>query len=315
MAAGHGDFVSFERSLGAPASGIGAKTIEKIKKYIDENNLYLKDVANTEEISDLISLRMKLLLDEYFQKITKIRTAAKNSVKDAIEAAIGVTGIRDSLDDGSFQNEERLENLKELLSVAEEYSRVRKEFLLTDFLEEIALISDVDNYQEEAEGVTLMTVHTSKGLEFKVVFLVGLEENIFPHARSQLEPMSLEEERRLFYVALTRAREKLYLIYSSRRLYFGSIQNNLPSRFIAEIPPPLLTYLNISGIKVKNLEIKENNVNLQGEFLPGDMIEHEHFGRGTVKKINEDELTVVFPEEGEKVISIYYAPIKKVKSV
>lgn len=309
LASGAGDWISFERSFSAVPSGIGSKTVAVLREYADAQKITIVGMQNI-NLGEVLSSRATHLLSDHFLKIKKIKNAANISVKKAIETAISVSGLKEYLDDGSFQNEERLENLKELLTVAEEYERLKNGLTLTDFLEEVALISDIDNYQEDAEGVTLMTVHTSKGLEYKVVFLVGLEENIFPHSRSQFDPTELEEERRLFYVALTRAKEMLYLVHSTSRLYFGSIQTNLPSRFLAEIPEPLLNLINTSGVPSKKVEIPEEQI--PGGISVGDKIEHEHYGIGLVKATNDDEITVSFEGNEDKIFSIYYAPIKKV---
>jgi DNA helicase-2/ATP-dependent DNA helicase PcrA len=200
--------------------------------------------------------------------------------------------------------------MSELLSVAEEYERIKPGLSLSDFLEEVALIADIDNYQENAEGVTLMTLHTSKGLEYPVVFIVGMEENIFPHSRSIFEPAELEEERRLLYVGLTRAMELCYLLYCRSRLYFGNIQLNTPSRFLAEIPEALSHNIGGESQKAPDVEILEERI--PGVIQVGDKIEHENFGFGMVKTVNDDELTVNFDKYGLKIISLYYAPIKKV---
>jgi len=166
-----------------------------------------------------------------------------------------------------------------------------------------------DKYEETTEAVTLMTLHTAKGLEFKTVFIVGLEENIFPHSRSMFDQSELEEERRLFYVGITRAKENLYLLYATSRLYFGNIQSNQPSRFLAEIPPALTSFTGVGAPKEPE-ELPEEMI--PGGYAVGDLIMHESFGQGKVTAVFDDELTIYFPSEGEKVVSVYYAPIKKV---
>jgi DNA helicase II / ATP-dependent DNA helicase PcrA len=308
VASGASDWVSFARSLTTPPSGIGEVSINKIRDFGEAENLKISGFRNM-NLGQVVSPRTASLLSDYFQKITKIERAAENSLKDAIEMAINVSGYKTYLSDGSFQNEERIENLSELLSVADEYEKVKGKITLADFLEEVALISDLDNYKEQADGITLMTLHTAKGLEFKTVFIVGLEENIFPHSRSLFDPPALEEERRLFYVGITRARETLYLLYATSRLYFGNIQSNQPSRFLAEIPPALTSYVGVGSPKT---EEKLSDNMMPGEYAVGDLIVHESFGQGKVVAVFDDELTIYFPTEGEKIVSIYYAPIKKV---
>lgn len=305
IASGASDWVSFERSLLSPPSGIGATSIGKIKDICDQHQIKLTQIKDKEELFSGLQKRTWGLLVQYFEKVSEIAEASEKSLKDGIRAAMRVSGIREYLSDGSFENEDRLENLNELLSVAEEYETLKGKLNLCDFLEEVALISDLDNYQEENEGVTLMTLHTSKGLEYKIVFIVGVEENIFPHSRSLLDLSEMEEERRLFYVGLTRARESLYLVFSRSRLFFGSIQTNAPSRFLSEIPETLLNFPKESGISETVIEEQ-----LPGQYKVGDQVQHQNFGKGTVKAVCDDELTIEFPE-GEKLVSVYYAPIKK----
>lgn len=309
VASGASDWISFARSLTSPPSGIGVRSIEKVKAGVEDRGLKIGELL-TLDLEKVVGARTASLFEEYFKKIKEIEKSSEKSLKEGIRKAIEVSGQKEFLSDGTFQNEERLENLKELLSVAEEYERLKPNLTLPDFLEEVALISDIDNYQEDTEGVTLMTLHTAKGLEYPVVFIVGLEENIFPHSRSLFEPAELEEERRLFYVGLTRAMERCYLVYSRSRLYFGSISTNSPSRFITEIPESLLNYYGKEGEQRDVQSVPEERI--PGEIKQGDKIEHEHFGLGTVKSVNDDELTVSFDNYGIKIISLYYAPIKKV---
>lgn len=307
IASGANDWISFERSLSNPPSGVGKTSISKLHAHAEAENLKIIDFINI-ELGTLVPAKAANSLNKYFSHIQKIAEAGEESVSKAIEVAISYSGIKEYLADGTFQNEERLENLKEMLSVSAEYEKLKGKMTLSEFLEEVALISDVDNYQENKDGITLMTLHTSKGLEFDTVFIVGMEENIFPHSRSIFEPQELEEERRLFYVGLTRAMKSCYLLYCRSRLYFGTIQTNQPSRFLTEIPESLLNYIN-KGETVKQKEVIEERI--PGAIQKGDRVEHESFGKGEVVRVNEDELTVVFDNSGEKVISLYYAPIKK----
>lgn len=311
IASGANDWISFERSLTSVRTGIGARSIEKMKEYAEGSKVKIKDLAGC-DLSTILTGRAAEILEKHFKKIEKIAAAADKSLKEGIAKAIDLSGQKEHLADGSWENEERLENLRELLSVAEEYERLKPELTLSGFLEEVALISDIDNYQEEKEGVTLMTLHTSKGLEYPAVFVIGLEENIFPHSRSLYEPDELEEERRLFYVGLTRAKRVCYLVYCRSRLFFGNIQSNSPSRFLAEIPENLLAIYGTSEEKEKKEEKEVPKERIPGQIQPGDKIEHENFGFGVVKSVNEDELTVSFDKYGLKIISLYYAPIKKV---
>jgi DNA helicase-2/ATP-dependent DNA helicase PcrA len=308
VASGANDFIAFERSLMAPPSGIGKLTLVKVKEICDTNNLRISKLGNL-NLGELLGPRAAAALGDYLGKIQKISVKAKESLSAGVELAIKTSGLIEHLSDGTFENEERIENLRELLSVVKELEAVKDDLTLESFLEEVALISDLDNYSDSDEGATLMTLHTSKGLEYKVVFIVGLEENIFPHSRSLFDPCELEEERRLFYVGMTRAKELLYLIHARRRLYFGGIQNNQPSRFIAEIPAHLLNFGNVPSDKII-ADIPEER--LPGAFRVGDRVEHEFFGKGLVLAVNDDEITADFNVYGKKVVSTEYAPIRKI---
>lgn len=308
MASGANDFIAFERSLTTPPSGIGKLSIAKIKELCDKENVKISQLANS-NLSNILGPRAAVGLNDYFAKIQKIGVKARESLSAGVELAIKTSGLIEHLSDGTFENEERVENLRELLSVVKELEAVKEDLTLETFLEEVALISDLDNYDESDEGATLMTLHTSKGLEYKVVFIVGLEENIFPHSRSLFEPAELEEERRLFYVGMTRAKELLYLIHARRRLYFGGIQTNQPSRFITEIPNNLIHFANTQS----EMPVREvDDSKIPGAFQVGDEVEHEFFGKGTVLAVDDDEITADFNVYGKKVVSTEYAPIRKV---
>ncbi len=309
ICSGVNDWVSFTRSIQNPNSGIGQLSLNKIKKYCDENDIKINGILDS-NIKNILMTRTYESLSTYFEKIYEIKQKFNESLSEGIKATIQISGLKGYYTDDSYGAEERVENLNELLSVAREYEVLKGEITLTDYLEEVSLIADIDNYNTDAEGITLMTLHTSKGLEYPVVFIVGLEENIFPHSRSNLDPSELEEERRLFYVGMTRAKKEVYLTYARSRLFFGSISSNMPSRFLSDIPPQLLNFINTDSDLDNKDEILEERI--PGAINIGDKVEHENFGVGEVRKVYDDELTIYFPGYGKKVLSTYYAPIKKV---
>ena len=181
------------------------------------------------------------------------------------------------------------------------------------------MVSDTDEIDEQAEAVTLMTVHSAKGLEYKVVFIVGLEENIFPHSRSLFEPAELEEERRLCYVGITRAKEKLYLTFAQARELYGSMQTNPPSRFIEDIPTDLLDFRNNGSVSLLGGSSREEEAEYVDEdyeteeVQEGDRVIHTKFGEGVVKKISGNILQVSFTQVGTKSLMKEYAPLRKVE--
>jgi DNA helicase-2/ATP-dependent DNA helicase PcrA len=243
----------------------------------------------------------------------------KLSVTDFIQKVYVESGYERMLLDGTEEGEIRHENIKELLSVSRKYDEYDKEEGLSLFLEEVALVADTDNIDQATEVVHLMTMHSAKGLEFRYVFIIGLEEGIIPHSRSMLSPNEMEEERRLMYVGITRAREKVYLLFTEERTIFGSTQVNPPSRFLDDIPEELVeshnlknTILNESGfISARSEELKSSPI---GEkiFKDGDRIRHKVFGDGMIVASQGDILTIAFSGVGLKKLSASIAPLKKI---
>ncbi len=217
------------------------------------------------------------------------------------------------LDDGTPQGEARQENVRELLSVAQEYS----EEGLAGFLEEVALVSDLDGADFENDAVTLMTLHSAKGLEFPVVFMAGMEESIFPHSRALYDQNEMEEERRLCYVGMTRARQELYMLYASSRMLYGGVQHNPPSRFLSEIDTAAPTapsgdlnqgYGLLQGPSKTSLTEEPRYV---PELNEGDGVRHKLFGNGTVMEIEGDMAVVYFKGKGARKLNIGFAPLEK----
>jgi DNA helicase-2/ATP-dependent DNA helicase PcrA len=248
-----------------------------------------------------------------------------------LEFVIAQSGYEKGLLDGTAEGLTRQENLRELLTVAQKYDSQGGAAGLELFLEEVALSSDTDNIGKDAEAIHLMTLHSAKGLEFRFVFIAGLEEGLFPHSRSFLSEEEMEEERRLMYVGITRAKEKVYLLFTRERNIFGSSQANPPSRFLDDIPQHLIDICqrdpaekNPKGIldkisrfsyapsrkkrpKIILPERKPNQLSLKD----GDRIVHEKFGPGLIIASTGDTLTVAFSKLGLKKISASIAPIKK----
>lgn len=212
------DQISLERVINVPARGIGSKTFLK----------YLQDLSN-------LNSEIPPKIQQFLEMVEEIRKK-KVEVADLIEIIAEKTGYKDYLLDGTPEGEARWENVLELKSVAAYNDALGLENPLEAFLEKMALYQDTDNYDAGANVVTLMTLHSAKGLEFPVVFIIGFEEGLLPHSKSIDEDSDVEEERRLCYVGITRAKQKLYLLYASERIYFGNPVANSPSRFLAEIP-------------------------------------------------------------------------------
>ena len=307
------DSIALKRIINVPKRGIGNVTIEKLSSYASENDMTfydaLKDVGNT-------GIKTKKI-DDFVNLIEDLRNFT-GSVSELIKQVLEVTKYEDDIDGDPIEQATRLENIGELISKAVEFENNFKgreeEATLSAFLEEVALVADIDSHDENAGYVSLMTVHSSKGLEFGTVFVIGFEEGIFPSLREHVDPKELEEERRLCYVAITRAIDTLYMTSANQRLTNGRILYNSPSRFLKEIPRELMesnapkqktttTTSEKRGIS-QYAEIKIFNDHLNKEsigksyktpmpapkdvvldFVVGDTVNQEKYGQGIVKEI------------------------------
>ena len=248
-------------------------------------------------------------------------TEKTEKLSDLIEEVIKIVKYEEMLEKkyglGSEESISRCNNIRELISVARKYDTVKPGDALTLFLEEVALISDLDNEKriEKEEQVTFMTIHSSKGLEFPIVFIVGAEENIFPSSKSLSNAENLEEERRLMYVGMTRAEKKLYITCAKSRMLYGDIQYNSPSRFIAEIPADICdgNYFAMSNLGHKF--VKEEIKIISHDFKLGDVILHKKFNYGKIINIEGDILTILFKEVGEKRMVASIAPLEKIEEL
>lgn len=313
------DELSLARIINVPRRGIGKVSLGKLIKFAREKGVDLvKALTMTAEIPGLTAgMRGKAkALGELLQHLAIL--SEQLTVTELVRTTLEQTGYRQELiTENTVEARTRLENLDEFLSVTGEFDQPESDRGLPDFLAEIALFTDVDSYREDNDQVVLMTLHSAKGLEFPVVFLIGLEEGVFPHYRSLTEPGELEEERRLCYVGITRAREQAYLTYCRRRTLYGVTRYNPPSRFLGEIPPHLLddisrpeqpgTGQNMSGGR---------NAGVSTPFTLGDKVRHGKWGPGVIVGVQgegaEVRLTVAFPEMGIKTVLACYAPLEKI---
>ena len=233
------------------------------------------------------------------------------SLSELVSYVIDVSGLKKELEEEkTLESEVRLENLEEFKSIAYSFEKEKGVISLSDFLMELSLVSDVEEYKNLDNAVTLMTVHSAKGLEFDCIYLIGMEEGIFPHNNSLCSSKEIEEERRLCYVALTRAKKKLYLVNSKRRLYFGCENYNPVSRFINEIDDKYLEKdNNEETIKIKNVDMVDNSI----EYKVGDKIIHDTFKQGIIIGVDKSILTIAFPHPiGIKKLLKGHKSIKKV---
>ncbi|MCS1351995.1 DNA helicase PcrA [Mechercharimyces sp. CAU 1602] len=325
------DDISLNRVINVPRRGIGQGTMEKITIYAQKQGLSLfQALKRAEEIG--LTARFQSAIHSFVSLISQLHATAEYlSAVELIEEVLQRSGYREELKkEGTIEAAGRLENLEEFLSVGQEYEQKNEDKSLIGFLTELALVADVDTLDEEGEdkgeSVTLMTLHSAKGLEFPYVFLAGMEEKLFPHIRSLEEEDEMEEERRLAYVGITRAEKQLYLTRADSRMLFGQTQSNLPSRFLAEIPDILMERVNKRGASASKSpsttrmqKPRRPQKNETTKWYVGDKVSHGKWGEGTVVKVQPDgdevELNIAFPAPvGVKRLLARYAPIEKVNS-
>ncbi|RWR05792.1 DNA helicase PcrA [Siminovitchia fortis] len=328
------DDISLQRIINVPKRGIGAASIDKIAAYAAEQDISMFDVLKVIDFVG-VSPRIANASAAFHELINNfVQMQEYLSVTELVEEVIEKSGYKEMLKaEKSLEAESRLENIEEFLSVTKSFEDGSDDKSLVAFLTDLALVADIDQLDEADEAndaVTLMTLHSAKGLEFPVVFLIGMEEGIFPHTRSLMDEEEMEEERRLAYVGITRAEEELYLTNAYMRTLYGRININPVSRFIDEIPDKLVEEVGAEPRTATSFGFRENRPSPakpvfrpavsetdQGEWSVGDRAEHKKWGTGTVVSIKKDggsiELDIAFPSPvGIKRLLAEFAPIKKV---
>ena len=280
------DNVSLLRVINTPKRGIGLKTIETLTQIADDNEI---------SIYDAITSGKEL---EFKNLIERLKEVSENlTLTELIDKVLDASGMRQELEsEDSLEAEVRLENLEEFKSITKAFEEAEGSVSLEEFLLEISLVSDVEEYKDDPNRISLMTVHSVKGLEFNYVFVIGLEEGIFPHMNSLMESSDVEEERRLMYVAITRAKDDLHLINARRRTLFGKEQINPSSRFLNEIPESLIeTNAPKEEKEVKEkVEVGEMFRDEDVDYQVGDFVYHETFGTGKVVEVTNTLVSVAF---------------------
>lgn len=327
------DRISFLRIANVPTRGLGAKSLENFNRWRQEMGLSLQDALTQSSQCDDVTAKARKGLVNLGDILDRLRELSETSPPATIvEALIRRLDYLAMLEDGTPQAESRQENVKELVGVAQEYQDLGMEI----FLEEVALVSDVDQADFDGNAVTLMTLHAAKGLEFPVVFMVGMEETVFPHSRALYDQFEMEEERRLCYVGMTRAREELYMVYATMRTLFGGSQHNPPSRFLSEIDGQFRPDEAFSGYTQAPVGFKptgfgdaaSGSAKAQAEpevvthtdsgepryvpdFYEGDQVRHPVFGVGTIVEMDGDAATIYFKGKGAKKLDVGFAPLEK----
>ena len=347
------DAMSFERVVNTPKRGIGPGSVDKLRQFANENGWSLLEAAQNVTLANAISARIRAKIEDFGRLMADLTKEADYlTITELTDEILTKSGYLQMLKaENDLQAQTRQENLEEFKSVTQEYDQKHGEDegdnrqKLMNFLSDLALVSDQDDVDEEAPKVTLMTLHAAKGLEFPVIFLVGMEEGIFPLYRSLSNEKELEEERRLAYVGITRAKRKLYLTNAYSRMLYGRVQRNQPSQFVEEINDDLIKFENADGSgKAKSMNTpfakaaaqattftaqrrahglkhsaKQESTGTGADkqaWKVGDKVQHKKWGQGMVVSVNgsgnDMELDIAFPNEGVKRLLAQFAPITKV---
>ena len=347
------DRVSFERVVNMPPRGIGAKTLEELGRWAGDLGVPLytalqvlaeetaggsseAEDSSLQPLTSRLAARSTAVLLTFLELLNRLIEEGKTASVSELMAKVveRIDYRRYLLAEFEADGEERWENVQQLLTLANEYDGLEPEAALPQFLEDVALVSDTDQYDERTDAVTLITLHAAKGLEFPVVFIVGMEEGVLPHLRSFDDPAQLEEERRLCYVGITRAKERLYLVRAFRRHLMGASLHNPPSRFLKDLPPHLIA--SRRPIREKEVALRDGRrrslaglhspaastpdprpaTPTDAVFAAGDHVRHDRFGEGIVVSCvvtpSDQEVTVAFKgEAGVKKLLLSYAPLEK----
>mgnify|MGYP000856286333 FL=1 len=342
------DDAALERVINVPARGISAKSLTELRRVALVNNVPILDVildisrvkgGDEEPAAYGCTLATRALnsIATFGDLITRlIEQSMALDTTELIDLAVERTGYGAMLREDKERGEERMENLQELRASAEQFSGSDERGQLTDFLENVALVSDVDGLQGgddseiDADAITLITLHQAKGLEYDAVFLVGLEDGMLPHSRSLEDPAQLEEERRLLYVGMTRARKRLYMFRAFQRRFHGQSGSQTASRFLLEIPESLVTIRDIRGHsrvadripdpmwtkRAASTPAPRPATRSADEFAPGEKVKHDVFGEGVVVSSSgsgsDTQVTVAFVGEGVKRLMLSFAPIERI---
>ena len=297
------DEISLRRIINVPKRKIGPSTVNNLENMARAMNVSMFEAIETGKELEFKNLILELRKDSESLSLTEL-----------IDDILDKSGMRKEYEtEGSLEADLRLENLEEFKSITASFEEQTGSVNLGDFLEEISLVADIEEHKESNDEVTLMTIHSAKGLEFDVVFLIGMEEGIFPHQNAFVEENGIEEERRLCYVGITRAREKLYLTNAKRRMLYGRENINQPSRFINEIDEQYIEEAENSVKEIKKIHRESMYTKDDVQYKNGDIVEHDTYGKGVVISCDKMIVTVAFNNNiGVKKLMKNHKSLKKV---
>ena len=327
------DQVALKRVINVPKRGLGTTSIGHLDRFGQSLEVSFHDALVRVDDEPNLSTRARRQVKEFLALIDVLRAKAENGPKAAVEAVLEDSGyLADLQVEQTIEALGRVENVRELVTVAEEYEIGAEGSMIGDeawddldgprrlelFLESISLVADIDELDEGSATVTLMTLHNAKGLEFPIIFIIGLDDGVFPHVRALGDPRELEEERRLCYVGITRAQDRLFMTNAWSRMLWGGTNFNPPSRFLSEIPEELVTKIDKRRRRVEH-EASSSSVRSTvdaSQISTGDRVLHDKWGTGVVLDISgtgdRAEATVQFDDQGQKRLLLAWAPLKKV---
>ncbi|OGN91244.1 MAG: ATP-dependent DNA helicase PcrA [Chloroflexi bacterium RBG_13_50_10] len=320
------DNINLTRIINVPGRGIGQRTLAELSGWAKNQDMSLYSTLKlvAEKKGPALTPRANYALTSFFTVLNELIARSKElSLTGLLNEVLERTGYKEYILNDE-NGEERWENIQELYTVARDYDELSPAEALATFLEKVSLVSDVDELDEKVDATTLITLHQAKGLEFPVVFIVGMEEGLLPHRRSMEDPDELEEERRLCYVGVTRAQQRVYLLHTYHRNLFGSSSATLPSRFLQDIPKQLIAGKGlweeeeectpVTALYAKSAAKPSSNLKLE----VGDHVHHQVFGKGVVIKCSpnkdDQEITVAFEGAGVKRLLLSLAPLEKIES-
>ena len=327
------DQVALKRVINVPKRGLGTTSIGHLDRFGQSLEVSFHDALVRVDDEPNLSTRARRQVKEFLALIDVLRAKAENGPKAAVEAVLEDSGyLADLQVEQTIEALGRVENVRELVTVAEEYEIGAEGSMIGDeawddldgprrlelFLESISLVAEIDELDEGSATVTLMTLHNAKGLEFPIIFIIGLDDGVFPHVRALGDPRELEEERRLCYVGITRAQDRLFMTNAWSRMLWGGTNFNPPSRFLSEIPEELVTKIDKRRRRVEH-ETSSSSVRSTvdaSQISTGDRVLHDKWGTGVVLDISgtgdRAEATVQFDDQGQKRLLLAWAPLKKV---
>ncbi|MHC4123090.1 MAG: ATP-dependent helicase [Planctomycetota bacterium] len=309
------DEIALLRIINTPPRGIGKITIDKVKAYAQANSISLYDALKKAKLISTLSNAAQSRVDAFANMIEQFKKDSGGKVVQLAERVFAESGLEQYLSSCGAEGMDAIENVKELINAAAQYDQTTDEPSVTDYLQQISLFSDTDTYDTTCERVTLMTLHAAKGLEFDNVFIIGLENGLLPHERSLYDEDETEEERRLFFVGITRAKNNLNISYSRYRTVRGQLLRTIPSQFLYELDADFDNALKLNQCSNDGLTLDTDSSQIPPAFAKGQLVRHKQFGNGKVVKFNDmganSTIVITFNTGQTKALMLKYTNLIK----